>query len=192
MKTITIIKTAAYDPTLSVRYGLYDGYCLSTLQKTQPHITVPAKPLTKQEVKGQVYCSTLTRSIETARLHTPRPQRTSLLNEVLFDLKTLVTEAEFESQGSGLVRQRFVEAFVNDQLLDSRAAILARVKELLQFLKAQDQTHILCVSHSFFMKVLEAYIKTSDKLEAHPDVLAAFISSKKHTYPYMEGFEFKL
>jgi len=191
MKTITIIKIAAYDPTMSGQYSMYRGYCLSTLQEIQPHIK-PVERTVEPKKGTAVLCSTLTRSQETALLLRPRPKPTKLLNEIRFDLGQLLSEREFNAYGSSLVRERFVQAFTEDSLLEQRVEVIRRVRALLGYLSSLEEGDILCVSHSFFMKVLEAYIKTGGELERRSELLANFISTKRHTYPYMEGFDFEL
>lgn len=191
MKTITIIKTAEYDPTMNGQHSFYQGYCLSTLQVSQPHINSVEHPSISLQVKS-VFCSTLTRSQETAQFFIERPMPSKLLDEIRVDLSKLLSEDEFKTFGSSKVRERFLVAFAQDKLLESRADVFTRIRMLLSYLRSKSQSDLLCVSHSFFMKVLEAYIRTDGAIEKHPELLSGFISLEKHTYPYMEGFKFKL
>ena len=191
MKTVKIIKIAGYDPTMNGRYSLYQGYCLSTLQVSQPRITTTTR-ITAYDHEMAAFCSTLTRSQQTALLLGLQAEPISLLDEIRFDLRSLLNEQEFNTLGSGKVRERFLAAYTEDRLLESRVDIIKRVRALLSYLRSKPQDGIICVSHSFFMKVLEAYITTDGAIKTRPELLSNFISLKKHTYPYMEGFEFKL
>lgn len=194
MKLIFARKIYPYDPTFGGKYTKYEGYSLVTRQKLSPKISSTIKISLPSKVNAPVYCSTLIRARQTARIisklsNINKIQETPELDEILFDLKSLLTKDDYDKYGSNLVRQRFIEAFIKDELLESRRSIKSRVKRLLSKLdKLSDGKYIL-VSHSFFMKLLQIFLKHEDLFES-PEILKDNFDYRKKTFNFGEGFRF--
>lgn len=111
------------------------------------------------------------------------------LTEIPFDLGELCTRSEWTAHKSAIVRERFVDAFVRDTLLIPRATVLDEVESLLLFLQKQSDRSITVISHSFRLKVIEAYIKTHCALATDPTLLRTFIHTDTPTYAFGKGFD---
>lgn len=111
------------------------------------------------------------------------------LKEIPFDLAALCTRTEWMAHKSAIVRERFVDAFVRDMLLTPRAVILGEVESVLHFLQKRPERSITVISHSFRLKVIEAYIKTHGMLATDPTLLGTFIHADTPTYAFGTGFD---
>lgn len=201
-RKVYILKTGPYNPTEG---GLsrYDGFERITTQDYSPHLSDPNYvwknvELDKISNANLIFCSQALRTQETAGTIKSLLQRqvkieiTPCLNEVKFSLKALLSEAEYKREGSTLVRKRFIEDFINDTLLEKKAQISERIKGVLALLKTQPiEQKIVCVSHSFFMKILHTHV-LEDRLFENPKLLYKYFDFTKRTFECCEGFELKI
>lgn len=191
MKTIFFRKVFPYDPTFGGKFSRYEGYSLITLQKDSPGVS-EVIPL-KLKIGVPILASPLKRARETAvqvakELSINKIEYLPCLSEVRFDLGSLVSESEFLKDGSNLVRKRFVEEFIKDNLSEKREDIKKRVQELEQMVNNLPQGNYLVIGHSFYMKILESYFKHKNLFE-EPEVLALGFDCSKKTYDFGKGFE---
>ena len=187
MKTIVVRKTLGYDPTMKGKYSRYEGYCLITRGELDPHI-VPGQK--KIEVGGyrEICCSCAKRAGESVGgKYTVRAD----LNEVKFNLEKMVSKSEFKICGSNVVRKRFLEYFEADRLDESLADIKLRIDRMLNRLKKKPEGQYLLVSHSFLMKILEAYVRNKN-IFLRPEEMRYYLNSTQRTYNFGEGFDFEL
>jgi broad specificity phosphatase PhoE len=196
MKLLYIKKIFPYDPTYGEKYTKYEGYSFITRQKLSPGISSSLELSLPSKINAPVYCSTLNRAVMTAKIISKKHeinkvQKLSELNEVLFDLKSLLTNGEYEKYGSDLVRQRFTEAFIKNELLESRQSIKARMVRLLSKLEKLPDGNYLLMSHSFFMKLLQIFLKHNDLFD-NPKLLEDNFDYRKKTFNFGEGFNFTL
>jgi broad specificity phosphatase PhoE len=131
-------------------------------------------------------CSPLKRALSTAQTLGDQPQVCEDLCEVRFDLSKLVTREEFEKMGSELVRERFVEGFIQDTLSEKRKEILSRAERILDTIRNSAEPLVM-VSHSFFMKIIQAHCE-SKNLEEDPTIIREYILRKEKTYEFGHGF----
>lgn len=191
MKTLTLIKTLPYDPRQSEDQDMFSGFRCVTLQEFDPGIL--QQVLAHKTKSGVAFVSSARRAQDTARAQGyTKLQETTLFNEVLFDLESLLTEKEFEQSGSSIVRERFVEAFVANRLLEPRPLLKARVRAVVQLAQGAEEQVVTCFSHSFFMKLVEAYVKTGGRVFDEPELLAKFMPPRQPTYPYGKGVTLKI
>lgn len=191
MKNLVLIKTLPYDPRQDEDQDMFSGYCCVTLQKFDPCILEQA--LAHKTKSEAAFVSSARRAQDTARAQGyTKLQETTLLNEVLFDLESLLTKEEFVRSGSSIVRERFVQAFVANRLLEPRAQLKARVRAVVQLAKGAEEQVVTCFSHSFFMKLVEAYVKTGGRVFDEPELLAKFMPPSQPTYPYGKGVTLKI
>lgn len=196
---VEVRKIGRYDPTLNGRYSKYEGYCLSTTLQSDPHlINETREEIVKESAlikTNLIIHSPLKRGIQTANLFNEILKVPTIsqkeLTEILFSLSDLVTEDEFILHGSSLVRKRFVEKFCEDSLIEKRSEIKDRITHLLFHLNTHELENLLLISHSFFMKILEAHIKDLPVFD-QPNILSEMISEDKKTYEYGRGFKFSL
>lgn len=204
-KQIFILKTGVYDPRFGV-LDKYSSYEYVTRQKYSPPLkeTESLEKLQmhfkKQMQQGVecIYCSQATRTFETARLiltYFSQKDRKivaiSELNEVKFSLKELLTREEYEKFGSNLVRERFIEFFMEDRLMESRKQLKKRVQRLLAKLRDSQENKFLLISHSFFMKLLQIYLREPALFES-PEALKTYFDPYQRTFDCGDGFSFCL
>ncbi len=204
-KQIFIFKTGVYDPLIA---GLdkYDSYELVTTQQYSPPITrsqtlekikLHIEPKIKQ-TKTQLFCSYENRTFETARLFSESYFKKKLeivslyeINEIKFSLKSLLTKTEYDICGSNLVRERFIEHFIKDQLLESRRQIEKRMKSFLKRVQLLPEGQHIFFSHSFYMKLLQIYLDNRSLFSKSTISKEAFDPTRR-TFDCCEGFEIRM
>lgn len=196
MKKIIFRKIFPYDPTFSGKFTRYKGYSLITLQKESPSVEKNLIINCPSNIKKPIFCSSLKRGQETAKLVSKqldieKIEKSDLLTEIMFDLKKLLTKEEFEKFGSDLVRKRFMESFIEDQLTESRKHIRQRIDKILNKIKKLNEDNYLLISHSFFMKIVQIYQK-DNRLFDQPGLLGVYFDPNEKTFNFGEGFEFNL
>ncbi len=116
------------------------------------------------------------------------------LNEVKFDMGKMCTEGEWKNKGSKIVREKFIEFFIHDKLEISLVNLEGEIKIILEkigeIIRLGKSVSIL--SHSFKLKILEAYIKSDFKLFENRNLIKDYIFSDKKTYEFGEGFELNI
>lgn len=111
------------------------------------------------------------------------------LREIPFDLDELCGRSAWEQEGSVAVRRGFVRSFIADTLPVSRQSLGEETRTFLEILDAHSQDEpVAVVSHSFRLKLIQAYLETGDQIEQEPDRLARFISPDKKTFAFGESF----
>lgn len=196
MKRIFIRKIFPYDPTMGGMYSRYQGYCKSCLQITSPVITSEAKINLSGKISSPIFCSSLKRGCQTGEavsqeLGVSLIKQLSELNEIKFDLRQLLSEEEFNELGSDLVRKRFIEAFISDSLFESRDQIKQRMDYIINMMRELPEGNYLLISHSFFMKLLQVYLK-SHRLFQQPEGLKQYFDPGVRTFVHGDGFVFEL
>ena len=196
MKIFFVRKTFKYDPTFGGLYSRYRGYALTSLQKRSPSIKKASNLVDiPSRLTNPIFCSPLKRGRETAFFVRSNKgldiKILKELNEIKFSLKRLLTEEEYNKYGSDLVRERFIEAFVNDCLSEKRIDIKRRITRLLYKLKNLPDGYYLLVSHSFLMKILQSYVKNKN-LFKDPRILLKSFDYAKKTFNHGYGFEFNI
>jgi broad specificity phosphatase PhoE len=196
MRKFYLTKIFPYDPTYGGKHTKYKGYALITKQKLSPGISSTMKLLLPSKINVPVYCSTLNRARQTATIISKsqkvnKIQKLPELNEILFSLESLLTGRDYEKYGSDLVRQRFIDAFIKDELMESRSSVKARMERLLSKLEKLPNGNYLLISHSFFMKLLQIFLKHNDLFD-NPKLLRDNFDYRKKTFNFGEGFNFTL
>ncbi|PIQ91557.1 MAG: hypothetical protein COV70_03110 [Parcubacteria group bacterium CG11_big_fil_rev_8_21_14_0_20_39_22] len=110
------------------------------------------------------------------------------LNEVAFDLGHFCDERLWQEKGSSAVRASFKEAFINDNLLFvKREELFNEIREFIKKVRNSGSKEVGAVSHSFKMKLFEAYCKTKGEIEKHPKLIEDFINNEEKTFNFGEG-----
>ncbi|MBU0569972.1 histidine phosphatase family protein [Patescibacteria group bacterium] len=195
MKKFYVRKTIKYDPTFGRQFSRYDGYKFIALKKEDPDIEGCLIDVPPMGIK-KIFHSTQKRGIETAQMFSKDLKVKNLtalkeLKEITFDLGNLLNEKEFNKFGSNLVRKRFIEAFVNDTLMESRKKIRKRTDDLLEKLSKLNGGNYLIISHSFLMKLLHVYLLDQNLFDC-PEILSKYFDTTKKTFEFGCGFEFSL
>ncbi|MDO8451572.1 MAG: hypothetical protein Q7S76_01760 [bacterium] len=138
-----------------------------------------------------VFHSTLRRATESIRRlpaveYIPRVE----LKEVVFDMRTFCNEATWSREGSVAVRRGFKAAFIADTLSVPRTQLFEEIRSVL--LDAKDtcqRGRVVVVSHSFRLKLIEAYLRTQGRVVSNPELIHEYINDSGKTYSFEEGFE---
>ncbi len=177
-------KTFKYDPCHS---GLskYDSYEFVTRQTYSPGII---EFDTKEKFELRTFCSSLKRCVQTADLiSSGKITELDELKEIKFSLHALVSKEEFEKHDAVLVRERFIQSFINDSLLEKRQDIQKRLDQVIDMI-SEDTNDKLVVSHSFTMKMFEAYFQKNLNIFKFPNLISKVIFPETKTYEFGEGF----
>lgn len=181
-----------YDPTFDGRYSKYQGYQKIAMQVVDPVIVQsPSKEMdVSNNLTTHIFASSLRRGVLTANRYYDSQDITLLdeLKEVKVDLTALLSEEEYVERGSDLVRERFIEAFIKDTLNEKRSEIESRLKSLLKIIEGVEEGDYLMISHSFFMKILQAYV-INRKIFKEPSLLKYLFDPKVRTFDFGCGFD---
>lgn len=195
MTNIYFKKILKYDPTFGDTYTKFDGYQIISTQEFDPDI----EKIQEKEIKipenllFPVFTSSLKRGIQSAQRYFDKEYITALdeLKEIKFDLQSLLTKDEYEKYGSNLVRERFVEGFIKDSLLEKRHDIKKRIIYMENLFSDLIDGSYLVISHSFFMKIFQIYSKNKNLFEK-PELLIGLFDIKTKTFDFGDGFEIEL
>jgi len=112
------------------------------------------------------------------------------LKEIPFELKNICAKEEWESEKSTAVRKRFKEAFIADNLSLSREQIFFEIKHLLALVRRceKEYENVTLISHSFRLKIIEAYLATGGEIVFKPCLIHDFIFDNEKTYEFGSGF----
>lgn len=195
MVTLNFRKILEYDPTFNGKFSKYEGYNVTTLQQENPDILLNQKNILDipQNITLPVFSSPLIRAMGTASKYYHANNIITLedLSEIKFSLHSLLSESEYKNSGSTLVRERFVEAFISDSLIEKRLEIKSRMDILLNKFSLFKEGNYLLISHSFFMKVFQVYLENKNLFE-DPSILKTRINPTRRLFEFGKGFEFSL
>ncbi len=187
---IYFIKTVSYKNKFISKKKTYDFLCKLGVQNEDK------KPLEKYEVDGSfdvVFCSTLKRVRDSIVTKNNIPVfQNHILNEVLFDLKKMVSFDVWVDQGSVVVRKKMKEFFIEDSLPQKRDLFFRDMEDFLYRVKKEYKNKkVLIISHSFKMKLFEALIRTKGVIKSDPELIHKFIYDTKKTFDFKKGFILK-
>ncbi len=184
---ITFIKTLRYE-TNPKETDVFEYLTLLGLQKIDPASTANSFLTLDADV---IFYSPLKRVATTIRL--PKHKKITAvkkdaLKEIVFDLEKLCSKQEYQKYKSKIVRRRFKEAFIQDALPVKRAFIFREIKDILRLCLIYQEATVAIVSHSFRLKIMEAFIKTKGKIISNPALIHTYIFDDQKTYEFGEGF----
>jgi len=183
--TINFIKTLKYE-TKPQNGDVFEYLSKLTMQEIDPPSTSDICIQTNSKI---VFHSPLKRVIQTLELKSDTQYiETDKLKEILFNLKELCTKQEWEKEKSEIVRERFKTAFINDQLPIKRVIIFDEIKEVLNDCLSQDTDNVTVISHSFRLKLIQAFIETQGKIINNPHLIHRYIEKDKKTFEFGGGF----
>ncbi len=139
-----------------------------------------------------IWCSGAKRSIETAQLlqklskNCPPISKKVELAEIFFDPAQMITEESYVEKGLPEIRNALFAGIKRGHpAVESLEAVLQRVQRLEKMVQASPAETILCITHSFFMRVLHLYF-----LEGNRTGESITENTLKNTidYGYLQGF----
>ena len=185
---VRLIKIARYGSEIGLS-DKYNYYCKSTSGQVDPDVDYPISYRDKY-TEGEhsvIASSPLLRAQSSAGYLSKKIIVIDELREVKFELSKLVTKREYMRFGSDIVRERFVQAFIEDKLGEKRKNIMRRIETLKKRLQGND---VVAVSHSFVMKIAQAHHEGCDLVKC-PEQLLNYINPDQRTFSYGEGFEMR-
>lgn len=200
MKKVQFIRHAKLEKQYSDYSKLmFNELCDLATKRIDPNInkkstsTVLKKELLKKINNiDLILCSQSLRTKQTAKLikKTFKLQKviikpTKNLNEIYFDPKALITK-KVVGYGFKEIREFLFKGMLNNCGADSVNFTFERIKNLEQELKHYSQKNILCITHSFYMRVLRIYFL--EKIRASESINEQmFKNSTDHDY--LKGFK---
>ena len=186
---IEFIKTLKYENKPENR-DVFEYLSALTMQKIDPPSISKDCVQTSAEI---VFHSPLKRVIDTLEFKKDvKYIEMNELSEILFDIKELCTKKEWQEKKSGIVRQRFKEFFIKDQLPMKRTRIFNEIRNILNACLSQSESfNIAVISHSFRLKLIETFIETKGEIEKKPALIHKYILDNKKTYEFGSGFSVK-
>src|SRR3989344_5455880 len=95
-------------------------------------------------------------------------RKTSNLSEIFFDPEILTKQEEFVKQGLGVIRTSLFHGMKNGVGAESLDEVLLRAQKLKSELLKLPYNNILCITHSFYMRVLRLFFL--EKLTRSSDI----------------------
>lgn len=191
---IYVIRTAPYTYQLP-QLDLYESFDLIALHKADP-LLLPFDRKTKKKlqniisVSADVWCAPDTRSIQTAKYMEAKPMVHNQLAEIGYSMSEIISRTAFyDNQGKPKVdsaRRSFFSQLVSNRLTESYTQVIKRIEELMDIIQ-RNNTNLVCISHSFFMKVLETYIRDK-KIKNDPHLLLSYYDGSTKAYDFLSGF----
>lgn len=157
-----------------------------------------AEKFTREQLQAfdMIFCAPSTRARKTAELikrlseRDPEIEESDTLREISFDLVLLTSEEKFAREGLPEIRAALFRGMIrNEPGAEALDDLLKRVSTLTEMLEHTQRESILCITHSFYMRMLRLYFLehlthcqdfTADKL----------MNTLDHNY--LEGFTLSL
>jgi len=142
-----------------------------------------------------ILCSHSNRTEQTARLIRKlaneglKIRKTDNLSEIFFDPEILTDQEEFTKQGLGIIRASLFRGMKDGVGAESLDKVLLRAKKLKSELLSLPYDNILCITHSFYMRVLRLFFL--EKL-TQSQVISESKLMNTIDHHYLEGFEVDL
>lgn len=197
MTKIFVLRSAPYDYLIKGK-TLYESFDLVAQGKFSPKVNNEVgkqllAPTFKQRSPNDIFviCSRRKRSIETAQIITKKIRATNLLVEVDYKMGDFISQTSFYGTRSkpnvDKARRSFVNALVQDRLQEKYNSVLNRIEKIFEVISSTDKKYIVLISHGFFMKIIEAYIKDPE-IKYNPKKLLKYFSGRTETFHFCEGF----
>lgn len=142
-----------------------------------------------------IFCSHSKRAKQTARSVIKLTGRqieikeTKSLSEIFFDPAALITEEEFLEYGITAIRKSLFRGMENGTGAETLRQVLNRVQKLKNELTGLPHSNILCITHSFYMRILRLLLLEGFTMQSKISE-TKFMNTLDHDY--LEGFEIVL
>jgi broad specificity phosphatase PhoE len=200
MKTIKFIR----HNRLAAPYDDYSRLAFKEICGLATHITDPAiQNITSSDIAQKmadfvpdaILSSDSKRTVQTARIiaeaigNPTTIAQSKNLREIYFDPSALIKDSEYASGGMPAVRTSLFNAMIDGRGAESITDIMKRIVRLEKELRNTKARQILCVTHSFYMRVLRLYFLSKI---THPEDITPDLLLKTIDHDYLEGFEITL
>ena len=195
-KQIFFIRTAPYTYKIK-NHNLYESFNVVATRKKDISLRRDSSEYFLRNIPkvvfsiDLVFCSPTKRSIKTAKFITSKPQVFHELYEVFYSMNNFINEVEFfdadKKPNVQKARTGFVQGLINNRLQESYGQAIRRVEDILKILEQVTDGKVVVVTHGFFLKIIEAYIKDKS-IKNNPRRLLKYFDGKKETFKFCEGF----
>lgn len=192
---IYFLRSAPYDYKIQKK-SLYESFNEVAKRVVSPKLTNGARKTFFATVPDdvllcrEIFSSPNTRSVETARLISKHPKILSSLVEIGYSMEDFISENEFLVDNKPDVtraRQGFVNAFIQNKTKEKYLHVIKRIENVLSTCCLSGENKIAVISHGFYLKVIEAYIRDKS-IKHYPNRLLNYFDGKKETFKFCEGF----
>lgn len=189
-REVQFIKIGPYE-TQPANTDIFDYITELCAQRINPPSIKPQGLVVKAD---HVFHSPLRRAVESFllkdnALYFPLQE----LKEIPFEFGALCTRQEWYKYGSSSVRRTFKQGFISDALLIPRSTILNEVELVIESCRqvVLEKT-VSVISHSFRLKVIQAYLETNGRIVRNPESINEFIKDEERTFDFGQGFTYRL
>ena len=109
-----------------------------------------------------------------------------LFNGVRFSMKNIITKKRFFSlpqvQALNEARTNFLTMLYHNNLIEDFDSVKNRIYTILKMLK-KEELEVLCISHSFFIKLIEIYLLDNNCFDNLEKMIFLFCPEKKPYQP---------
>lgn len=195
MKQIYFIRSAPYKYQAD-GMTLYQSFNAVIKKEIQPKLLPGGKEYLTSVVPQELfavqsaYTSEDPRCIETAKFFASQIVVTPFLQDLNYEMENFMSEKDFQHEGKPNVtkaRMALIQALVEDRLQDSFGSLLHRITNVLDLLQADKATAIACVSHGFFIKLIEIYLRHPE-IEHDPKSFLKYYTGSQEAFGFCEGF----
>ncbi|TRZ52266.1 hypothetical protein D4S03_03725 [bacterium] len=187
-----------YDDHMTMDYETLADLSTSALD---PGIRENALPLFKKQTTGLDFSSVSRiyynnsgnqsrRSLESANVIAQNlnddfgkaliPEGLPDLHEIRFDVRKLLAKGDFEKDRMPAIRTALYKSIVGNGTSESAAELKKRIESIYQVVQnhKQHSETVLFVTHDFFMRTLEVFIKKADRIDdlTVPDLEQTFLN----------------
>lgn len=194
MKNIMIIRSLPYTYRIN-GLDLYDSFDAVARREVDPHISPPtteslARLKSVTEKSDLVYISDTCRSRETASFLSKSFTITPLLNEIQYSMHDFIEKDVFVTMSENVTyaRKSFFRAYINNKLREEHKAIISRIDQIFEMIDREDAENVLLISHGFFIKLVEAYVRLPG-FRFDPRQLLSLYDGSVPTYPFSGGIQ---
>ncbi len=196
-QTYYFLRSAPYDYILPGR-TLYQSFDDVARRKSDPPLRKNANVLFLEQIphisakQYLVLYAPSKRSKQTAEFFEKATMREEpLLAEIEYSMQQVIDEELFyDSTGKPDImraRQSFVDSFIHNTLEEPYREVIGRIEKLLDQLKQEQYSTIMLISHGFFLKVIESYIRDKGIVD-DPIQLKFYFTGETETFHFCEGF----
>lgn len=207
MKKITYFITSAPIEHKLDNHDIYDSFDLVSQGKREARLVDEAKKIIKENnfnfnIKkiNKIYTATSGQTLETAKIinkvflnNKAKIFPTDLLNGINFSMKQLISKEVFEKKDYSKTiiqaRQVFVNNFFENKLTESKISLAKRIENFLEIIKKSKEDKMLCVGHSFYLKLLNIYLEDKNIFN-NKNLLIKKFNPEKKPYNFLDGFKY--
>ncbi|MDE1857316.1 MAG: phosphoglycerate mutase family protein [Candidatus Micrarchaeota archaeon] len=191
-ENVYLIRCAPYEYILP-GMDLYESFDAVATGNYDPQI----KPGFRMAVGDDIVDYTVlyapdTRCKQTAKLISENAQPLQQLREVGYNMSQVISRFDFiGADGHPNVqraRQGFMDALVNNRLSENYRDVAERAESLINYAADVECRNVIMVSHAFFMKFVEVYLKDNGLLN-DPHVLQRYFDTSHEAYGFCGGFK---